>query len=205
MIPQNADGDKQVKDIFIFGPSRSGKTTLAGIISEKFGHRVISVDQIVSFFSSTYPELAINFATPESQTGKNMMFFVDAIYRAFKEKSPNNAIVIEGDRLDIRCIFEKYGNEAVFIGLAHDTIDAAGLVRIIRENDADGDWTRWFSDENLVGQIGNILLYSDWLVEKYQELKIPYYRTTHERNGTMEIILEFLKTRRDAQHCYLQR
>ena len=46
-----------MKNVIIFGEPRSGKSTLANMIVDKFNYQVIHVDAIRDTFKTIYPEL----------------------------------------------------------------------------------------------------------------------------------------------------
>ena len=48
-----------MKNIIIFGEPRSGKSTLANMIIDKFNYQVIHVDAVRDTFKEIYPELNI--------------------------------------------------------------------------------------------------------------------------------------------------
>ena len=47
----------KLKNIIIFGEPRSGKSTLANMIVDRFNYQVIHVDSIRDTFKKIYPEL----------------------------------------------------------------------------------------------------------------------------------------------------
>lgn len=52
-----------MKNIIIFGTSRSGKTQLAKLLSTKLNYSIVMVDSLVSAFQNSMPELEINQQT----------------------------------------------------------------------------------------------------------------------------------------------
>ena len=52
------------KNIFVIGVPRSGKSTLANIVCDRFGFGLVSIDAIVATFYNVFPELGMH-AEPE--------------------------------------------------------------------------------------------------------------------------------------------
>ena len=52
-------GDDSMKNIIVGGTVRSGKTTLANLISAKFGYSKVKSDTIVNAFDKAFPSLEI--------------------------------------------------------------------------------------------------------------------------------------------------
>ena len=58
-----------MKNIIIGGTVRSGKTTLANVLRERFGYSKVESDTIVNAFDKVFPELGIIHKTPDKTRG----------------------------------------------------------------------------------------------------------------------------------------
>ena len=63
-----------MKNVIIFGEPRSGKSTLANMIVDKFNYQVIHVDAIRDTFKTIYPEL--NIAPDIAINNKKFQLFI---------------------------------------------------------------------------------------------------------------------------------
>ena len=85
-----------MKNIIIFGEPRSGKSTLANMIVDRFNYQVIHVDSIRDTFKKIYPELGIapNMAI---ENEKFQLFLQEYLYRnTIKEERNKYGYVMEG-------------------------------------------------------------------------------------------------------------
>ena len=82
------------KNIFIIGVPRSGKSTLANIVCDRFGFSLVSIDAIVATFYNVFPELGMH-AEPE-KSEPIVSKFIFEYMRQLSTESPNRKFVIEG-------------------------------------------------------------------------------------------------------------
>lgn len=82
------------KNIFIIGVPRSGKSTLANIVCNRFGFGLVSIDAIVATFYNVFPELGMH-AEPE-KSEPIVSKFIFEYMRQLSAESPNRKFVIEG-------------------------------------------------------------------------------------------------------------
>ena len=82
------------KNIFIIGVPRSGKSTLANIVCDRFGVSLVSIDAIVATFYNVFPELGMH-AEPE-KSEPIVSKFIFEYMRQLSTESPNRKFVIEG-------------------------------------------------------------------------------------------------------------
>lgn len=186
-----------MKDIFIFGPSRAGKSTLAGMISSEFGHRIIHVDGIISFLETHFPYLGVDFRSSPLKAGEKATCFVEGLYSILKQEYPRENIVVEGDRISLQILSHQYKDEAILLGLAHEKITPHELVKSLKTHDTGSDWTYGIDECSLLPIAKDFLVHSEQMVALYEEYRVPYYRTSFNRNEKLERILSQLETKKN--------
>ena len=86
-----------MKNLLIIGVPRSGKSTLANMMSNKCGFDLISIDAIVATFSKIFPELGIHLE-PEKSEPVLSKFIFEYLHQLCQE-SPKRKFIIEGCHL----------------------------------------------------------------------------------------------------------
>lgn len=140
---------KNLKNIFIIGPSRSGKTTFAGKL-QKLGYNHIVMDAVIETMSECFPESGIRHGNLESDEFKT--FLKSFCKNSFKYGLP---YIIDLEVLDpnfAREMLDEEESTAVYLGYPNITVEEK--IRQIREHDTKLDWTRNLNDEELRKTIG---------------------------------------------------
>lgn len=198
-----------MKNIIIAGPSRSGKSTLARLLNEKYGYYVISIDKLVAVFGNAYPELDIRLNWNRDKTTENIAPFL-AHYLGMFESSdgkgqlsyshvevPGNKFVLEGAYYDfdkISEILRSYGIEDMsesfyLIGLVQRKKSAEDLYSDFRKYDTEKDWTYSLSDEELKAVAEDAVEFNAEMYEKLTKHGFTIYDTSEDREKIFEEIL----------------
>jgi chloramphenicol 3-O-phosphotransferase len=159
---------ENMKNILLFGSSRSGKTTLAKRLQKEFGLNIVSWDILIHAFAWAFPQLEINFngifeQPSENQTSKNITPFVAhylcELARHAKYKTGSNFVsdmsffdFDEGVSLMEKRLRDMGGlklhDEFLFIHLDNNRTSDE-MFREIRQYDTEEDWTFGLSDAQL--------------------------------------------------------
>ena len=203
-----------MKDIIIAGASRSGKSTLARMINERYGHYVISIDKLVAVFGQAYPELDIRLNWNRDKTSENIASFLGHYLGMFSSPDgkgklsyshgeiPGNRSVLEGAYMDldkISDILRTYGIEDMrdrfcLIGLVQCKKDADAFIRDFRQFDTDKDWTYSLTDDELKDVAEDMVAFNKEMYDKLTSHGFTIYDTSEDRASVLESILSGIES-----------
>lgn len=137
---------KKLKNIYLVGPSRCGKTTAATRLSEKYGYTHIIMDAVIETMDEIAPQLGIRHGNLDSEEFRN--FLKSYCANIFKYTKHN---IIDLEVLDP--VFARSNindDESTVIYMGYPSITPEEKLKQIRKYDSDFDWTRNLSDEELI-------------------------------------------------------
>lgn len=198
-----------MKNIIIAGPSRSGKSTLARLLNEKFGYYVISIDKLVAVFQNAYPELDIRLNWNRDKTTENIAPFLAHYLGMFSSSDgkgqlsyshgevPGNKFVLEGAYYDfdkISEILRSYGidnmsESFLTIGLVQRKKSAEDFYSDFRKYDTEKDWTYSLSDDELKAVAEDAVEFNSEMYDKLTNHGFTIYDTSEDREKIFEEIL----------------
>lgn len=198
-----------MKDIVIAGASRSGKSTLARMLNEKFGYYVLSIDKLVAVFGSSYPSLDIRLNWNRDKTTENIAPFLGHFMGMFSSPDgkgllgyshgeiPDNRFILEGAYIDpakIAEIVRSYGIDDMserfhLIGLVQKDKDVETLYRDFRQYDTENDWTYKLGDEELRAVAEDLAAYNQEMYTKLTANGFTVYDTSRDREKVFEEII----------------
>lgn len=176
-----------MKNIAIFGSSRSGKSTLAKMISKKFpNYHIIIGDDIRWAFQEILPNNNIN-----SKGGIGMLedfpnFLSCLFYKSIKRnKDEINYIVETCDITPKKAyqLFNKGDTILLFLGTPRQTIDEH--FNEIRKYQTEKDWTYNRSDEHILEHSKHWIVKSKEYEKECKELNIWYVDTSFDRQEVL--------------------
>lgn len=179
-----------MKNIIIFGEPRSGKSTLANMIVDRFNYQVIHVDSIRDTFKKIYPELGIapNIAI---ENEKFQLFLQEYLYRnTIKEERNKYGYVMEGCETSVDDCNRLYndGNNIIYF-LAQVDITPEQLFNNIRNNDSKQDWTFKYTDDELMKICKKILSNGKKIKKECENYNIKFIDTSRNREEFLNDIL----------------
>lgn len=198
-----------MKDIVIAGASRSGKSTLARMLNEKFGYYVLSIDKLVAVFGSSYPSLDIRLNWNRDKTTENIAPFLGHFMGMFSSPDgksflgyshgeiPDNRFILEGAYIDpakIAEIVRSYGIDDMserfhLIGLVQKDKDVETLYRDFRQYDTENDWTYKLGDDELRAVAEDLAAYNQEMYTKLTANGFTVYDTSRNREKVFEEII----------------
>ena len=198
-----------MKDIVIAGASRSGKSTLARMLNEKFGYYVLSIDKLVAVFGSSYPSLDIRLNWNRDKTTENIAPFLGHFMGMFSSPDgkgllgyshgeiPGNRFILEGAYIDpakIAEIVRSYGIDDMserfhLIGLVQKDKDVETLYRDFRQYDTENDWTYKLGDDELRAVAEDLAAYNQEMYTKLTANGFTVYDTSRDREKVFEEII----------------
>lgn len=177
-----------MKNILIIGAARSGKTTLAKMVHDKFGHSIVSVDAFISAFQERYPN--IGFA----HHGKNNHLicpFMVSYTEALIYNYPEMHFVIEGYHIkpeDAVKYFLNKNFEIVVLGYPQLTVKEA--YNNVRKYEQKFDYTTSIKKEEMCSILEHHIAYSKDCAQKCVELNLSFYDTSFNRDEVLNSIMK---------------
>lgn len=179
-----------MKNVIIFGEPRSGKSTLANMIVDKFHYQVIRIDALRDTFNTVYPELNI---APETaiQNERFQLFIREYLRRNVKEEERNKyGYVMEGCETSLHDCNRLFNTkENVVYYLAPVDISPGDFADNIRKCDSERDWTYKLTDEELLKEATKMVEKGRKIKEECEKYDISFVDTSHNRKEVLESIL----------------
>ena len=179
-----------MKNIIIFGEPRSGKSTLANMIVDKYNYQVIHVDSIRDTFKKIYPEL--NIAPDKAMKNKRFQLFLQEylFMNSKKEERNKYGYVMEGCETSVCDCNRLYNNDNnIIYYLAQVDITPEQLFNNIRENDSKQDWTFKRSDDELIKIAKKLILNGKRIKKECEKYNIKFFDTSYNREEVLNNIL----------------
>lgn len=184
-----------MKNVFIGGTIRSGKSTLAKMIYHKLHYSILELDTIVHSFTKVFPELGIDEKHPENIDKNFAPFAYEVLNCCDKDRKYSDIkVCINGFQLlpDTIAKFKKLDNLIViYLGMSETTPD--NLLQKIRETEQVGDWTKDKSDESMLRICSNIIATSNNIKTQCVKHGFMYVDTFVDRECALNNIIEYLR------------
>ena len=179
-----------MRNVIIFGEPRSGKSTLANMIADKFGYHIIHVDAIRGAFQKIYPELGI--APDKAMKNERFQLFLQEYLKKNTEEERNKyGHVLEGCETSVEDCDRLFNDgENIIYYLAPVAISSEEFFNNIRAYDTENDWSYDRSDVALMEDVGNMIKRGKELKEACLKHKIKFVDTSHDRQENLNKILE---------------
>ncbi len=193
-----------MKNIAIFGSSRSGKSTLSKMISKKYpNYHIIIGDDIRWAFQEILPNNNIN-----SKGGIGMVedfpnFLSCLFYKSIKRnKGIFNYIVETCDMTPQKAyeLFHRDDTILLFLGTPNQTIKQH--FEEIRKYETERDWTYNRSDERILEHSKYWIAKSKEYEKECQKLNIWYVDTSFNRTEILENTFHMLEKKLEVSYEY---
>lgn len=187
-----------MKDIFIFGVPRSGKTTLSNMLIKKlYNYQILSIDAIRNSFGDIFPELEIN-----DQGGKNNEillpnYITRLLYWNHRILRNSQGYIVEGCQILPDKAKEVLDlNNSIVIYLGHGSLLPEQIVSNIRKYDTPRDYSYKESDNILLRNCKEDYKLNKIIMKKCEEYDFKYIDTSINREkvlyDTMQKIIAFI-------------
>lgn len=166
-----------MKNIFVSGVARSGKSTLAKLMKEKGNYNHIPLDYFASSLKHNFPEAKINsnvIIDPESS--KRLALLLSRVIEIID--CQEEKFIIDSAHIlpeDIAKYIDKDKWEIYYLG--YPNIEAREKLEMIRKYDTEADWTFNKSDEELVDKLNKLIELSKHIESKCKALDIKFIDT----------------------------
>lgn len=181
-----------MKNIAIFGSSRSGKSTLAKMISKKYpNYHIIIGDDIRWAFQKTLPGNNIN-----SKGGIGMLedfpnFMACLFYKSIKRNKGEFNYIIETCDISPQKAYELFNQEnTVLLFLGTPQLSVKQHFNEIRKYETEKDWTYDRTDNHLLESCQHWINKSKEFERKCKELKLWYVDTSFNRDSVLNSTLQ---------------
>lgn len=198
-----------MKNIIIAGASRTGKSSLAKRINEKYHHFAISLDKLVFAFQEAYPQLDIILNWNREKTAENLAPFIGHFIGMFSSADGRgllpyshgeineNKFLLEGAYFNFDKIFsilKTYGkedlkNNFILIGLVQKNKTVDEFVRDFKKYDTINDWTYNFDDNELKEIAEDFISFNNSMYEHLIEYGFTIYDTSIDREQVFDKII----------------
>lgn len=166
-----------IKNVFIGGVARSGKSTLAKRLcdGEKYNH--FPLDYVTSSLKNNFPECDISSSVIIGESSKKLALLLSTIVKIMDSK--DEKFIIDSAHIMPRDILpyldmEKW--DIYFIG--YPNISKYNKISMIRKYDDNTDWTSRRSDEELLAIIEKLIEISKEIESECQEFGVKFIDTS---------------------------
>ena len=181
-----------MKDIFIFGCPRSGKTRLATELHEKFGYAIIAIDSIVDAFEKSLPDVGIGHHNTEVKFNC-LPKFVAQLYIKLKNDYPNTNFVIEGWHVLPKGISQCVDlKNFITLGLGFPNQDTSAKLKEIRKFSYENDYCQHLDDQRIIRLIEDCKSQSLSIKQECDEIGIEFFDLSNNWDNIQQKIRNYL-------------
>ncbi len=177
-----------MKNIIIGGVPRSGKTTLAKRLKEKFGYSIVSGDALVSSFGKVFPEHGITHFHENHAAACIAFrpFIFELLHHLEYEGVPFALDLYHVLPQDVSDLVDSYG--IVFLGFPF--ADVAEKCSNIRNKAKPQDWTEDLSQAQLQQIVRRFVTESKELSKSCIDFGIPFIDSSTDFDRAMKLAFD---------------
>ena len=188
-------------NIIIAGVPRAGKSTIAHMISKKYGYQHVSMDSIIAGFEKCFPETGVSTYQGLSSMdtlrviSSKMAPFVRAMMGSGEYDEFEPGMVLDMYQL-LPEDYDRYirgANCEIFYFLTSDVTPEERFA-IQKKYDTEKDYTFYKPDEELREGAVYIVEQSILMREQCERYGLPYYETARNREQVFERFLRDLES-----------
>lgn len=164
-----------MKNIYIVGVPRTGKSTLSKLIKEKYPiYNQLSFEAIRNGFIESQPEL--NMGNRNSEARKNILPKYITTFASWNNKILSAPTLIEGDFCSVETLSNILDENDLIICLGFSKRNIDEIIKGIRENDTEIDYTKNWNDKKIKKHFYDIVENDNRPVRKLKVVEIFWYR-----------------------------
>lgn len=186
-----------MKNIVIFGSARSGKSTLAKMISKKFNnYHIIIGDDIRWAFQETLPDNNINSKGGIGMKEDFPRFLSTLFYKSIKRNYGEINYIVETCDINpdkAKELFDRDDTILIFLGTPRQTIEQH--FNEIKKYQTERDWTYDRTDEEILYHSKYWIPKSKEHQEECKRLNIWYVDTSFDREKVLNDTLKKIEER----------
>ncbi len=180
-----------MKNIYIIGVPRAGKSTLSNLIKDRYPiYNQFSFEAIRNGFIESQPELKMDNRNSEAR--KNILPKHFVTFAKWNSEILSKPSLVEGDFCSIDELYKLLGENDLIIclGFGCRTIDE--IISNIRIYDTEKDYTKKWSDEKIYSHFADIERNDKMNFDFCNNNNIKYYDTYDNREEIFEKIIDNL-------------
>lgn len=183
------------KNIIIAGTARTGKSTLASIISKKFGYQHIAMDSLIEGFEDIFPEMNIDTHKHSIEhISKRIAPFINAIIKSGEYDKFDYGLVIDVCQLLPEDYLKHIDLDLTEIYyLISDCDSGEERLKFLDQFDTEKEYTYHKSKEKRAEICSELVDDSKLFKSECQKHNIPYYDTLYKREEKFESILRLIE------------
>lgn len=175
-----------MKNIFIAGVARSGKSTLSKILNQEGNYNHIPLDYFTSSLKHNFPETKITSnVVIDKDSSKKLSLLLSRVISII-DSNPTEHFIIDSAHIlpqDIIKYLDLNKWEIYYIG--YPNIKALDKLQIIRKFDTESDWTYKKTDEELLKILNDLINLSQEIKIECDKLNIPFIDTSKDLEQTI--------------------
>lgn len=181
-----------MKNIYIIGVPRAGKTTLTKLIKQEIPQiNLISFEAIRNGFIKSQPEL--NMENRNSEARKEILPSFIYEFVNWNEEITKYNTLIEGDFAGIESIIKNTSEQDIIICLGFNGRSIEEIIDGIIKNDTETDYTKHWSREQIEAHFYDNVQKDIENIENCKKYNISYYDTYENRQETFLKIVNGIK------------
>ena len=178
-----------MKNIFIAGVARSGKSTLSKKFLEKERYNHIPLDYFTSSLKHNFKETKITSnVVIDRESSKNLSLLLSRVIDIMN--GSDELFIIDSAHIMPKDIIEYLDRDKwniYYLGYPNITVNEK--LEIIRKYDTENDWTYRKTDEELENILSNLINLSKEIEEDCKELNIPFIDTSEGIENAIKNIM----------------
>ncbi len=179
---------KKLKNIYLVGVSRCGKTLTASKLQEKYGYTHIIMDAVIETMSQVEPQLGIRHGNLES----------DAFKKFLESYSKNLFKYTKHNIIDLEVLSPSFAkklindDESIVIYMGYPNITPKEKIAQMRKYDTRFDWTKNLSDEDLIEMLTTNIEKSKKIQAEAKANGFTFIDTSFNRENVIEQCIDQL-------------
>ena len=184
--------DRVMKNIYVVGIPRSGKSTLSRLIWAKYPEmNIISFEAVRNGFIRAQPELDMGNRKSVARREVLPQFLVEFVN--WNRDMTGCGNIVEGSFAGIEMINNLVGNRDIVVCLGSGGKDIEEIVRIIKAHDVEGDYTKDWSAEQIKRHFYD-MANSDQENRRFcEQCGIGYFNTFDNREAIFLDVLDYIE------------
>lgn len=183
-----------MKNIFILGVGRAGKSTLSRKIKENFPlYNLVHTDSIragiITNIEEKYVDYVMDYQTNE-YLQHALLSFVDS---QAKQDFNTYGVILEGAQI-LPAVLKRYNNldNTIVVYLGHGNITKQDFFSMVREHDKPREWSYKKTDEELKPYIDEFYEKNVFLLEECPKYGFKYFDTSKNREKVLNEAYEYI-------------
>ena len=178
-----------MKNVFISGIARSGKSTLSKRLREAGDYNYIPLDYFTSSLKRNFKEIGITSSVViDADSSKKLALLLSRVVEIIDTTNEN--YLIDSAHIlpeDIVKYLNRDKWDIYYCG--YPSITAQKKLENIRKYDTENDWTFNKSDDELLDILEKLIQLSGYIKDKCKELDVPFIDTSKDISSEIEKLL----------------